>query len=75
MSGWTLHDLRRTFRTKWAELGIPKEVAKRYINHVTGEDSADAKLDRIYNRYGYLKEMRDAVALWETHLLTVLDNS
>lgn len=75
VSGWVLHDLRRTFRTKWAELGISKEVAKRYINHVTGDDGADAKLDRIYNRYNYLREMREAVTLWEDHLSNILANA
>ena len=68
--GWTLHDLRRTLRTKWAEIGIPKEVAKKYINHITGEDS---KLDRIYDRHSYLPEMRLAVAKWEKHLQTILE--
>lgn len=27
--GWTLHDLRRTLRTRWAELGIPRYRTRR----------------------------------------------
>ena len=61
-TGWTLHDLRRTFRTKWDELGISIEVAERYINHVSGVHSG---IQGIYNRHKYLPEMRDAVAKWE----------
>ena len=68
---WTLHDLRRTLRTRWAELGISREVAEKYINHVSGVHSGVAG---IYDRYSYLPEMRAAVAKYETWLQTVLKN-
>ena len=74
VTGWTLHDLRRTLRTKWAELGIPREIAKKYINHISS--GKDSKVDRIYDRHTYLPEMRAAVAKWEIWLArTVLANS
>ena len=66
---WTLHDLRRTFRTKWAELGILREVAERYINHVSGVHSG---IQAVYDRHTYLPEMRKAVDIWETHLQILL---
>lgn len=66
---WTLHDLRRTFRTAWAELGIPIEVAERYINHVSGVHSG---VQAIYNRHSYLPEMRIAVEKWECYLENIL---
>ncbi len=65
VSGWTVYDLRRTFRTKWAELGISIEIAERYINHVSGVHSG---VQAIYNRYKYLPEMQAAVATWERYL-------
>jgi integrase len=68
---WTLHDLRRTFRTNWAELGIIREVAEKYINHVSGVHSG---VNAIYDRYSFMDEMRKAVALWETRLMTMLNN-
>lgn len=66
---WRLHDLRRTFRTKWEELGILPTVSERYINHISG---THAGVQGTYNRYKYMVEMRDAVQRWETHLTSLL---
>lgn len=66
---WTLHDLRRTLRTRWAELGIPREVAERYINHVSGVHSG---IVAVYDRYSYMNEMRAAVEKWEQYLSRLL---
>ena len=68
---WTLHDLRRTFRTNWAEMGIIREVAEKYINHVSGVHSG---VSAIYERYSYLGEMRAAVGKWEQRLLALTKN-
>jgi Phage integrase family len=35
VSNWTLHDLRRTFATNIAQLGIAPHVIERLLNHVT----------------------------------------
>jgi integrase len=48
------HDLRRTFRTLLAELGISNEVAEKCLNH------ADSRIVRTYNRYEYKNERRIA---------------
>ena len=72
LAPWTLHDLRRTLRTHWAELGVSREVAERYINHVSGIHSG---VQAIYNRYSYLAEMRAAVDRWEVHLRRLCSNS
>jgi integrase len=69
---WTLHDLRRTLRTNWAELGIIREVAEKYINHVSGTGSA---IEAIYNRAKYKEPMRSAVTLWESHLAMLLKDN
>jgi integrase len=66
---WTLHDLRRTLRSKWAELGIIREVAEKYINHISGVHSG---VEGIYDRYKYMPEMRKAVELWERHVQTLI---
>jgi integrase len=62
---WTLHDLRRTFATNLAALGVPPHVTERLLNHVTGTISGVAA---IYNKFQYMDEMRDAVASWEQRL-------
>lgn len=69
VKNWTLHDLRRTLRSNWARLGISREVAEKYINHISGTHSG---MDRIYNRYDYLPEMRAAVAKYQAWLQTEL---
>jgi integrase len=64
-SGFSLHDLRRTFSTRMAELGTPIVVTEKLINHVSGTHTG---VQAIYNRYSYLKEQREAVLLYEQYL-------
>lgn len=68
--GWQLRDIRRTFRSNMAKLGVRREIAELLLNHVTGANKND--LDEIYDRYDYLKEKRDALALWEKRIATLL---
>lgn len=63
VTGWTIHDLRHTVRSKLAELRVPREVARKVLNH------EDGKVDRIYNRHEYLAEKREALEKWERMLL------
>ena len=63
VTGWTIHDIRRTVRSRLAEIGIPREVARKILNH------EDGKVDRIYNRHEYLAEKREALEKWESLLL------
>lgn len=65
VTGWTIHDIRRTVRSKLAELGVPREVARKVLNH------EDGKVDRIYNRHEYLAEKREALERWEKMLATL----
>jgi integrase len=60
---WTLHDLRRTFATNLARLGVAPHIIERLINHVTGTISG---VSAIYNRANYFPEMRDAVDKYDT---------
>jgi integrase len=65
---WTLHDLRRTFSTGIARLGVLPHVKEALLNHTT----AKSDVERIYDRYTYLPEMRDAISRWENHLKSIL---
>ena len=62
---WTLHDIRRTFATRMAELGVQPHVIERMLNHSTGQISGVAG---IYNRHTYFPEMREAVDFYERHI-------
>jgi integrase len=68
VTGWTLHDIRRTFRTNLAKLGVAPHIAERLVNHI----SARTDMERTYDIYTYLPEMCEAVALWEKHLASIL---
>lgn len=75
VSKWTLHDLRRTFATRIAELGILPHVVERLLNHRLGAIKTETILTdvaEVYNLASYLPEMRSAVALWEVRLTALL---
>jgi integrase len=61
MSRWVFHDLRRTFKTGLAELGVRKEVRDALTNHKTGG------IEETYNRARYEGDKREAMLLWEQH--------
>lgn len=72
VTGWTLHDLRRTFTTNLAELGIEPHIIEALINHKSGVISGVAA---TYNRARYMRPMRNAVGMWETQLKRLLRSS
>ena len=49
-----------------AALGVSQTVVEKLINHISG--GSQSPIAKIYNRYAYLNEMRDAVSRWEAHL-------
>ena len=65
---YTLHDLRRTFSSNLARLGVPIHVTEKLLNHVSGTVSGVAA---IYNRHSYMDEMKEAVAAYETFLAKI----
>ena len=66
---WRLHDIRRTFATRLADLGVLPHVVEEILNHVSGHKAGVAG---IYNRSSYAAEKRDALALWDDHIATLI---
>jgi integrase len=64
---WTLHDLRRTFRTRLGKLCEDK-IAELLLGHVTHRP----KLKRTYDVNEYMDEMREALLKWEAKLRVIL---
>ncbi|WP_187434734.1 tyrosine-type recombinase/integrase [Bradyrhizobium cytisi] len=64
---WTLHDLRRTFRSGLGRLGVRPDIAERLVNHV----SSRTEMEETYDLYTYLPEMRDAMERWEAFVQSV----
>lgn len=71
MPAWTLHDLRRTYRSNLGRLGIAPHIAERLINHVSNR----SKLQDTYDVYEYLDERRTAQETYENWLAQLLNLS
>lgn len=69
VKNWTLHDLRRSYRTIHAQIKTPPHIAEMLVNHV----SARSQMSLVYDHYKYLPEMREAVNNYEAHLKVVLN--
>jgi integrase len=63
------HDLRRTASTGMAEAGVPRDHIAKVLNHVEGGPAAT----RIYDRYAYDKEKRDAIERWTRRLQSIVE--
>jgi integrase len=67
---WKLHDLRRTFSTGLARLGVIQTVAARCLNHSSG--GKQTHLDKIYNVHDYAAEQAAAWKRWGEHVAAVV---
>jgi integrase len=54
VTGWTLHDLRRTARSLMSRAGVNADIAERCLGHVIGG------VRGTYDRHEYLQEKRAA---------------
>ena len=68
-SDWTVHDLRRTFASGMASIGVQLPVIERLLNHVSGSFGG---IVGVYQRYDFMPEMLEAIARWEEHVKGVI---
>ena len=68
LAHWTMHDLRRTFRTGLSALGIDYAVRELMLNHVVGDD-----LDQRYDRDPRLAGRVDAAERWADHVMRIVE--
>jgi integrase len=71
VSNWQLHDLRRTFASKLAELGVSLPTIEKLLNHVSGSFGG---IVSVYQRHNWLPEMREAVGAWGLWVRTLLSS-
>jgi integrase len=71
VTGWRLHDLRRTCVSGMARLGIAPHVADKILNHQSGTISGVAA---VYQRHDFLSERRQALDLWGAHVDAILND-
>jgi integrase len=69
---WRLHDLRRTFATGCARLGVPLHVVEKCLNHTSGSFSG---IVSVYQRHEFLEERVSAMQKWSAHLATIASSS
>lgn len=69
VTGWRLHDLRRTCVSGMARLGIAPHVADKILNHQNGAISGVAA---VYQRHDFLAERKRALEIWGTHVQRVV---
>jgi integrase len=72
LTGWRLHDLRRTCVSGMARLGVPPHVADKVLNHQTGTISGVAA---VYQRHEFLAERKDALDRWGVHVERLLKSA
>jgi integrase len=65
VSDWQLHDLRRTFASNLAALGVSLPTIEKLLNHVSGSFGG---IVSVYQRHDWLPEMREAIRKWEHSL-------
>jgi integrase len=71
VSGWTPHDIRRTFSTRLHDpLNIEPHIVEALLNHYSGHRASSAG---VYNLAKYLPQMRNALALWEDYIGTLVE--
>jgi integrase len=71
VSGWTLHDLRRTVVSGMARLGVAPHVADKILNHQTGTISGVAA---VYQRHEFMIERKKALHRWGQHISTLVSS-
>jgi integrase len=69
VTGWRLHDLRRTCVSGMARLGVAPHVADKILNHQSGTISGVAA---VYQRHEFLRERKDAFERWGAHVAKIV---
>jgi integrase len=72
VTGWRLHDLRRTCVSGMARLGIAPHVADKILNHQFGTISGVAA---VYQRHEFLSERKEALQRWGDHVAKIVGQS
>ena len=69
VTGWRLHDLRRTCVSGMAGLGVAPHVADKILNHQSGTISGVAA---VYQRHQFMAERKEALERWGAHIAHIL---
>jgi integrase len=70
VSGWRLHDLRRTVASGMAGLKIALPVIEKVLNHSSGSFRG---IVGVYQRHTFADEKRDALEAWGRFVLSLVE--
>lgn len=62
LAPFTVHDLRRTGKTKLQELGISNHISEQCLNHTV------KGIEKVYGQYNFLEERAAALQTWANYL-------
>lgn len=65
---WSIHDLRRTAKTKMSELGVAPHVSEKVLGHKLGGVLA------VYDQHNYIREQQEATDLLASHIQSCVDS-
>jgi integrase len=68
VKGYSIHDLRRSYRTNLSRLRVPRDICERLINH----RSSRSDLDEIYDQYDAWTEQAEAVQKYDGWIRSLL---
>jgi integrase len=66
---WTVHDLRRTFATRLADISVEPHIIEALLGHFSGHRAGVAG---VYNRSSYEGAMKAALARWAEHVAALV---
>jgi integrase len=67
--GYTLHDFRRYYSSTQRKLKTPIDITEAILSHLSGSRS---EIQRIYDLYDRIEEMRDAILRYENRLESLI---
>ena len=72
LSGWVIHDLRRTLRSHMSALRFPdgRKIEDKVSEMILAHKRKG--VEGIYDMYKCLPEMREDLELWQQHLMRIL---
>ena len=73
LPNFRVHDLRRTAATRMAELGVSPHTVSLVLNHVSVRRGTIT--GKVYDRYSYDREKREALGAWGACLARMLAGS
>jgi integrase len=69
LPAWGLHDVRRTARTRLAQIGIKPHIAELVLGHAAHKTG----IVGTYDHYDYADEIKEALARWAVALTAIVN--